>query len=95
LEYKNVRLVKGKLPDTLEEVKFEKIAFLHIDLNAPDIEIDCLKKLWDRILPGGVVLIDDYAYYGFEYTTKLFNKLAEELGVSILTTASGQGIIVK
>jgi len=94
-EYKNVRLVKGKLPETLETIKFKKIAFLHIDLNAPEIEIDCLKRLWDRILPGGVVLIDDYAYNGFEYTTKLFNNIAREIGVSILTTASGQGIIVK
>jgi hypothetical protein len=46
-------------------------------------------------VPGGVVLIDDYAYSGFEYTYRLFNELATELGVAILTTASGQGIIVK
>lgn len=41
------------------------------------------------------MLIDDYAYSGFEYTNKLFNDFAQEVGVSILTTASGQGIIVK
>jgi len=93
--YKNVRLVRGKLPRTLEVIKHERIAFLHIDLNAPEIEVDCLKILWERIIPGGVVLIDDFAYNGFEYTTKLFNEIASEIGVSILTTASGQGIIVK
>jgi len=95
LEYENVRLVKGKLPDTLDEISCEKIAFLHIDLNVPEVEVDCLKILWNKIVPGGVVLIDDYAYNGFEYTTKLFNNIAGELGISILTTASGQGIIVK
>lgn len=95
LEYPNVHLVKGRLPETLTTVTLEKIGLLHIDLNAPEIETQCLKILWDKILPGGVVLIDDYAYSGFEYTYKLFNELAKELGVSILTTASGQGIIVK
>jgi len=94
-KYSNVHLVKGRLPETLTTIKEQKIGFLHIDLNAPEIEIWCLKILWDKILPGGVVLIDDYAYSGFEYTCKLFNELAKELGVSILTTASGQGIIVK
>ena len=95
LQFPNVHLVKGILPTTLSTIKLEKIGLLHIDLNAPEIETQCLKILWDKILPGGVVLIDDYAYSGFEYTYKLFNELAKELGVSILTTASGQGIIVK
>jgi hypothetical protein len=94
-DYPNVALVKGRLPETLKSVELEKIGLLHIDLNAPEIETQCLKILWEKILPGGVVLIDDYAYSGFEYTYKLFNDLAEELGVSILTTASGQGVIVK
>ena len=94
-EYPNVKLVKGKLPGTLETEMLEKIGFLHIDLNAPEIEIECMRLLWDKVLPGGVILIDDYAYSGFEYTNKLFNELAGQLGISILTTASGQGIIVK
>ncbi len=94
-EFPNVKLVRGRLPETLKGESLEKIGFLHVDLNAPEIETECVRMLWDRIMPGGVILMDDYAYNGFPYTTTLFNELAEELGVSILTTASGQGIIVK
>ena len=54
-----------------------------------------LKILWAKILPRGVALIDNYAYSGFEYTRNLFSELAKELGVSILTMARRQGIIVK
>lgn len=95
MEYSNVSLIRGILPNTLAILKHKKISFLHIDLNAPEIETQCLRMLWDNVLPGGVVLIDDYAYAGFQYTYELFNKLSKELEVSILTTASGQGIIVK
>lgn len=96
-KYPKVTLVKGKLPESLEREKenIKKISFLHIDLNAPEIEIECLLQLWDIILPRGVILIDDYANGGFEYTYELFNKIAKKLSISILTTASGQGITIK
>ena len=92
---KNVHLIKGTLPESLLEQTIDEISFLHIDLNAPEIEIQCLGVLWSKILPGGIVLIDDYAYQGYDFTYMAFNKFAAEAGVNILTTASGQGIIIK
>lgn len=96
-KYPNVTLVRGKLPESLEKViqNIGAISFLHIDLNAPEVEIECLLQLWDRILPGAIILIDDYACGGFEYTYELINKIAKTLNISILTTASGQGITIK
>lgn len=96
-KYPNVTLVKGELPKSLDSkaVSLGKISFLHIDLNAPEIEIGCLLRLWEQILPGGIILMDDYACGGFEYSYELFNKIAKELKISILTTASGQGIAIK
>ncbi len=96
-KYPNVTLIRGKLPLSLEskDLALGEISFLHIDLNAPEIEISCLVQLWEKILPGGILLIDDYACGGFEYTYELFNQIAKELNISILTTASGQGIAIK
>lgn len=93
--YPNVKLVKGELPQSLDDFGLQNIGFLHIDLNAPEIEIQCLEKLWNQLLPGAVILIDDYAYQGYQYTNELFNQIAKKLGFRILTTASGQGIIIK
>lgn len=95
LPYPNVNLIKGELPKSLEEFSPNNIGFLHIDLNAPEIEIKCLERLWSQILPGGVILIDDYAYQGYQYTNDLFNQIAKKLGLNILTTATGQGIAIK
>jgi O-methyltransferase len=93
--YPNVTLIQGTLPQSLYKFDTGPISFLHIDLNAPEVEIECLKFLWDRVQPGGIILIDDYAHRGFEYTNLLFDTFAEELGLSILTTPYGPGIMIK
>ena len=93
--FKNVQIVEGNLPNSLDLVDFGSIGFCHIDLNNPEVEIKCLKKLWPKIELGGIILIDDYAYLGFETTYKTFNEFASEKDITILTTAFGQGIILK
>lgn len=95
VHFPNVKLIQGSLPQSLNSIKIEPISFLHIDLNVPEIEIKCLELLWNHILPSGIILIDDFAYKGYEYTNKLFNDFCLRRGISILTTAYGPGIIVK
>lgn len=93
--FPNVKLIQGTLPLSLNKMDIEPISFLHIDLNAPEIEIECLESLWNRILPSGLILIDDFAYAGYQYTNKLFSEFVLKKGVSILTTAYGPGIVIK
>lgn len=90
-----VVLVKGLLPESLSDVEVGEIGFLHIDLNSHVVEATCLKQLWPRLLSGAVVLLDDYAHVNSERQYDAMNICAKELGVSILTLASGQGIIIK
>lgn len=90
-----MQIVEGNLPNSLDLVDFGSIGFCHTDLNNPEVEIKCLKKLWPKIELGGIILIDDYAYLGFETTYKTFNEFVSEKDITILTTAFGQGIILK
>lgn len=103
-QWLNVNLVQGKLPQSLIEKnesntspieKIDKICFLHIDLNYPEGEAESLDLLWSKIVKGGIVLLDDYATYGFERSYNLMDLQAKKLNRLILTTASGQGIIIK
>jgi hypothetical protein len=93
--FKNVQIVEGNLPESLDLVDFGSIGFCHIDLNNPRVELYCLEKLWPKIELGGIILIDDYAHLGYDTTYKTFNEFAIKKGITILTTAFGQGIIVK
>lgn len=60
----NVTVTRGRVPNVLIDVAPEKIAFLHLDLNNAEAEIGALEVLFDRIVPGGVMLLDDYGWLG-------------------------------
>ena len=92
-EWKGINFVVGFIPDSLQSVVIEKVAFLHIDLNNAAAEIGALKYFWPTVVQGGVVVLDDYAQVLSQ--NQAMNVLAAELGFSILTTGTGQGIIVK
>ena len=44
---------------------------------------------------GGVILLDDYACAGHEKQYNAMNVLAKKLNFEILSTPTGQGIIIK
>ena len=62
-EYPQVKIFKGNIPQVFEGRQApDTIAYLHIDLNQAPAEIAALDKLFDRIVTGGVVILDDYEW---------------------------------
>jgi hypothetical protein len=94
-EWPRVHIRQGDVFDTLPSLDTQRVALLHIDLNFYKPEIYGLRTLWDRIPRGGVVLLDDYAFARREAQYVAMNELAEELKFDILSTPTGQGIIIK
>jgi len=54
----NISLVKGLLQDTLEGD--EPVALAHVDVDWFDPVRTCLERIVPRLLPGGVMVLDDY-----------------------------------
>jgi hypothetical protein len=94
-EWHNVHIVVGAIPETLAQINSERIAFLHIDLNCSPPEVAAIRHLWDRLVPGAPVLLDDYAYAGYELQKIGMDAFAAERGVSILSLPTGQGLLIK
>jgi SAM-dependent methyltransferase len=94
-EWKNISLIEGSIPETLPQVRAEKIAYLHLDMNCSEPEIAAIQFFWDRLVPGAVVLLDDYAYYGYLSQKLAMDKFAQEKGIKILSLPTGQGLLVK
>lgn len=93
--FPNARLVPGMVPDTLHEVAPARVAWLHIDMNITLPEIAAAEFFWDRLSPGGVIILDDYAYAGHEEQMLAFQDFAAARGALVLPLPTGQGLIVK
>jgi hypothetical protein len=94
-EWDRIYLYEGDLFETLTRIKCNAIAFLHIDMNHPKPEVFGLQTLWPKISRGGVVLLDDYAFANHEEQYDAMNRLSHELNFDILSTPTGQGLIIK
>lgn len=94
--YRNVVIVPGIVPDTLQNKAPDAVAYLSIDMNNATAEIAAIRFFWDRIVSGGIVVLDDYAY-GPEFIDQkiAWDAFVSERGYTILTLPTGQGLIVK
>jgi hypothetical protein len=90
-----VKIIKGAVPETLPLVLSEKISFLSIDMNCALPEKEALEFFWDKIVKGGIILIDDYGFPGHDDQKKLHDNFAKEKGILILPLPTGQGMIIK
>jgi len=94
-EWKNVRLIQGTVPEILSSCPAEKVSYLHIDMNCVYPEIEAFRFFWDKLVPGALVLLDDYTFKGLEPQHAAFDRLAQELDFHIASLPTGQGLILK
>lgn len=94
-EFRNVEIIEGSVPDTLPMIKTDEIAFLHIDMNCAAPEIAALEFLWPRLSDGAIVLLDDYAFRGYQPQKTAMDQLAKKIGFNIAGLPTGQGLIVR
>lgn len=75
-------LVKGdvetSIPEFLEKNPGFRISLLYIDVDLDRPTYFSLKYLWDRILPGGVILFDEFEYHKFSESNGVEKFLREK-----------------
>lgn len=91
----NVNIYSVHLPEGLEVLEQKRIAFLHIDLNAAQTEVQSLRKIYCQIVPNGVILLDDYCGRGRQIQHEAINSLANELDFKVISLPTGQGLVIK
>ena len=91
----HVRVVKGAIPESLNEVKISEVSFLSIDMNAVLPEREALEYFWPLMTKGGIIILDDYGYPGCEEQKKTHDAFAVSKGVQILSLPTCQGLIIQ
>jgi O-methyltransferase len=83
------------VPEILWNTGIGAVAFVHIDMNCALPERAAFEFFWERLSPGGVMLFDDYAYYGHGLQRQSIDEAARATGAEILSLPTGQGLIMK
>lgn len=58
-----VRMVQGKVEDTIPGVIPDRIALLRLDTDWYESTKHELEHLYDRLVPGGIMILDDYGFW--------------------------------
>ena len=93
-EHKNVQIIKGFVPDSFSEGFPDSIAFCHIDMNHPVPESGALKAVLPQLVKGGIVVFDDYGWWGYSAQKIALDKIALSFGQKILELPTGQGLLI-
>jgi hypothetical protein len=90
------QLIRGTVPQSL--VAFpegRRIAYLSIDMNIVVPEIAAIDFFWDRLVPGAIILLDDYGWQTHTAQKIAFDAFTRARNAMILTVPTGQGIIIR
>ncbi|MCO5947659.1 TylF/MycF/NovP-related O-methyltransferase [Mucilaginibacter flavidus] len=92
----NVKIIKGPVPETLCDVDTDKVSYLSVDMNCVQPEIDALNFFWDKMVSGGIIVLDDYGFANASNDQKeAHDAFAKSKGVMVLTLPTCQGLIIK
>jgi O-methyltransferase len=91
----NAKIVKGSVPYTLNQFAHKSVSFLSIDMNCVAPEIAAAEFFWEKLVPGAIIILDDYGFAPHVQQKLAFDKFAKEKNVSILSLPTGQGVIIK
>lgn len=96
LQIRNARILEGVFPEeTAAQIAEEAIRFCHIDVDVYQSARDTLEWVWPRMAVGGVVVYDDYGFYGCEGVTALGNEDFDRPDRIMIHNLNGHGILVK
>lgn len=92
--FKNVIFLEGWIPSRFSEVRDKRFSFVHIDVDLYEPTKDSIEFFWDRIVPGGVLICDDYGFANCAGAKKAIDDFFFEKS-QIVSLPTGQAIIFK
>jgi len=90
-----VRVVKGHVPGTFDQALPLQIAFAHLDLNQAPAEVAALELIIPRLVPGAILVLDDYGWWGYRAQKEAEDPLFAKFGLDVLELPTGQGLVIK
>jgi len=94
LQLNNFQIHSGVFPDNTGLTLPKHIRCCHVDVDTYGSAKSCMDFVWPRITIGGVLVFDDYGFWGCEGVTELLDKESPDNSL-LIHNLNGHGILVK
>ncbi|MCC6657999.1 MAG: class I SAM-dependent methyltransferase [Rhodocyclaceae bacterium] len=92
----NIRYHRGWIPQRFGEVATRRFSFVHVDVDLYQPTKDSLAFFYPRLVPGGILLCDDYGYHTCPGARRAFDEFAATTPErAVVHLPTGQGFLVK
>ncbi|MFP4151698.1 MAG: TylF/MycF/NovP-related O-methyltransferase [Alkalispirochaeta sp.] len=96
LDLRNYSLLEGIFPEeTAHRVHDRKIAFCHVDVDVYESAKGVFEWVWPRVPLGGLIVFDDYGFYGCEGVTTLVHELRRRTDLVAIANLNGHAVFVR
>lgn len=93
--YPFVRLHVGVIPDTFAGLALDRVAWAHVDVDLYRSVRDCIDFLYPRLVPGGMLVFDDYGFPSCSGARRAVDEAFVERPEAPLCLPTGQCLVVK
>jgi O-methyltransferase len=92
----NVEVLQGVFPDaTGNRIGGRRFRFCHIDVDVYESAAQSFAWVWPRLVPGGVVVFDDYGFYSCGGVTRFVEQMRGGHDRVVLYNINGHAIVIK
>jgi O-methyltransferase len=93
----NINLLQGIFPEDTQHLipPATKFRFCHIDVDVYRSAEDIVNWIWDKLLPGGIILFDDYGFITCDGITAFVNEQKKKTDRIFFYNLNGHAILVK
>jgi len=96
MQLDNIEILEGIFPDhTGHRVKDVQFRFCHIDVDVYQSAKDVVEWIWDKMVPGGIMVYDDYGFYRCDGITKYVEEQMLYEDRLIIHNLNGHAIVIK
>ncbi len=96
-QYPHYSILKGIFPEDTEQKipATEVFGLCHIDVDVYTSAKDILEWVWNKLIPGGVVVFDDYGFHTCTGVTKLVEEYRNYPDRQIIHNLNGHALMIK
>ena len=90
-----IHFYRGWIPDRFAEVADRRFAFVHIDVDLYQPTLDSVAFFYQRLVPGGIIVCDDYGFTTCPGATRAMDEFMADKPEHIVHLPTGQGVIFR